>query len=380
MKTVLFLPYPSTSGTWGSTLKLAAIAEECRRRGDRVVFHACPPTDALLTRRGFEVVPCPGAEPRRSPGPIDSLYDACTALGFDEPGFWTAVLRAEAEAVRSVRPDVLVSHMRLTAPVTARRHGIPLASCASWCTDPRAQARGDHQLDDLARALAADGCGLAVDSAVELVSWHADLQLASSYPAFEPELRGTPRTVYTGYLRDPMPDDTTWRRSIPQRLVLAYASSAPWGTERVIGALERAAANVGAVVWCVARGAGPAGRRSASAELFSYLPFERLMSRAAGLIFHGGQGSALAALHYGVPALAVPGRHYERRYNADRLAALGAGVHGALTDLRPSRLSAILAEMLDDDRMSRAAAAARNTDESLRGAATAVDAVHALAS
>ena len=61
--TVLFLPSPSASGSWGSTVRLATIAEECRKRGDRVVFHACEPTDELLRQRGLEVVPFTGIAP-----------------------------------------------------------------------------------------------------------------------------------------------------------------------------------------------------------------------------------------------------------------------------------------------------------------------------
>ncbi|GIF23432.1 UDP:flavonoid glycosyltransferase YjiC (YdhE family) [Actinoplanes tereljensis] len=111
--------------------------------------------------------------------------------------------------------------------------------------------------------------------------------------------------------------------------------------------MERAAREAGVTLWCVVRANGPV-RRSDAAELFTftYLPFEQLLEHAAGLILHGGQGSALAALRYGVPSLAIPGRHYERRYNSERIAALGAGLHGQLTDLRTGRLTTILAQML----------------------------------
>lgn len=372
--TLLFLPYPSASGTWGSVVKLAAIAEVCRARGHRVVFHAGPPVDALLVRRGFPVVGCPVAAPGNGDRPIDSFYDACAALGFDDELFWRDVLASEERAVATIRPDVLVSHLRLTAPLTAARHGLPLASCASWCTDPRGQARDDDPLDDMARALAGYAGDPRPRSAVELVSWHADAQLASSDPVFEPELADAPRAQYTGYLRDPAPPRRGHHGPVPERLVLAYTSSAAWGTDRIIRVLAESAARAGATLWCVTRAGGPTGRLGPQAELFGYLPFEQLIPAAGALVFHGGQGSALAALHHGTPALTIPGRHYERRYNSERLVALGAGVHGDLLDLRPSRLTEILSGLLDSPRPPP-----RPPDGGVRGAGSAADAVLALA-
>ncbi|AVT32037.1 hypothetical protein C6361_24045 [Plantactinospora sp. BC1] len=376
--TVLFLPYPSTSGSWGSVMNLVALAQECRGRGDRAVFHACPPTAELLRRQGFEVLPVEGVPPRETPRAVDTFYDVCTALGFDDRAFWDRVLRSEEEAVQAVRPDALVSHMRLTAPITAARHGIPLASCGGWSTDPRVQASGTHPLDEMAGQLASTWSALTVRSISELVFWRADLRMVTSVPIFEPDFVDLPNTLYTGYLRPMTEAEPPWSRPVPDRLVLAYASNAPWGVPRVVEALATAAERAGAVLWCVARAGGPTGRVSAHCEVFSYLPFEALLGRAGAVVFHGGQATALASLCHGVPALAVPGRHYERRYNATRLAELGTSVTGDLAVLRPSRLATILQRLLDDDDIRSAAASAHRSTYEHGGVVSTVDAIHRL--
>lgn len=375
--TVLFLPYPSTSGTWGSTLYLAAVAEACAQAGHRVVFHACPPSSSILATKGFDVVECEGATPRGSMRPIDSFYDVFESLGFDDPGFWSRTLAAEDELIEALRPDVIVSDLHATAPIAAKRHRIPLASLGGWATDPRSQARGDHRLDTIARELASTWAGWQVDSAPELVFWHADARLATSFPAFEPDLAELPRLRFTGYLSGAK-EGGPIGREVPERLVLAYTSTAPWGTERLVKALGTAAEAVGGTVWCVTRAGGRAGQVSQRCEVFSYLPFEPLLAQAAAMVFHGGQGTSLASVYHGVPTLAVPGANYERRYNADRLAALGVGVHGDLGDLRPRMLSSILERIIDNPTVAAAAGEAASVLGGYRGPLVAVEAIQEL--
>lgn len=376
--TVLFLPSPSASGSWGSTVRLATIAEECRRRGDRVVFHACEPTDELLRQRGLEVVAFTGIAPSSlSSGPIDTFYDICEVLGFGESASWEWLLRAEAELIAEFRPEVIVADMRPTAPLSAARHGVPLVSCAWAGADPRQHATGEHPYDDLARSIAADWSGLEPASMAELMYWQADRQLALSFPAFEPELADAPAVVYTGYLKDS-------RRSqqelpaVPERLVVVYASSSPWGVPRIVDALDEAARRAGAAVWCVLRSDSPAQRYSERCQVFPYLPMDEVLPQCSALVFHGGLSTALASIHYGVPALAVPGRHYERRRNAERLSEIGIGVTGELVDLLPSRLSGLFERLLDDTTMRAAAETSRAEAARYQGAAAAATAVREL--
>lgn len=376
--TVLFLPSPSTSGSWGSTVRLATIAAECRLRGDRVVFHACEPTDELLRQRGMEVVACPGIAPADlSSGPIDTFYDICAVLGFGERTSWERLLRAEADLIADIKPDVIVADMRPSAPLSAARYGVPLVSCAWAGADPRQHATGEHPYDELARSVAADWSGLALTSMAELMYWRADRQLALSFPVFEPELADAPAVVYTGYLRD------SWRSrderpAVPERLVIVYASSSPWGVPGIVDALDEAARRAGATVWCVLRSDSPAWRHSDRCQVFRFLPMDEVLPESAALVFHGGLSTALASIHYGAPALAVPGRHYERRRNADRLGEIGIGVTGELIDLLPSRLSTIFERLLDDTEMRAAAETTRADVARYQGAAAAADAVHGL--
>lgn len=376
--TVLFLPSPSASGSWGSTIRLASIAEECRRYGDRVVFHVPTPADEQLRLRGMEVAAFAGITPTDlSSGPVNSFYDVCKILGFGEPASWERMLRAEAILIAEVKPDVIVANMRPTAPLSAARTGVPLVSCAWPGADPRQQATGEHEYDELARRMAARWSDLELSSMAELICWRGERQLALSFPAFDPEFADVPDVVYTGHMRD------TWQYpdqlpAVPKRLVVVYASSSPWGVPRIVDALDEAARRAGATVWCVLRSDTPERLYSDHCKLFRFLPMDDILTQASALVFHGGRGTAIAALHYGVPALAVPGRHYERRRNADRLEEIGIGVTGDLVDLLPSRLSTHFDRLLDNSLMRDAASAAQAEAAKYRGVAVAADAVHDL--
>ncbi len=377
--TILVLPYPSSSGTWGSTVLLMDIADACRRAGHRVVFHACAPTIAQIRRRGFAAIGFEGAAGRPSIDRLDSFYDVCRILGFDDLAFWEGVMAAETDAIAAVRPDILLSHLRLTAPISAAMANLPLASLAFWATDPRAQGRGDDPLDTLARRLASAHSDLTVQTLPELVSWHADAQLATSFPAFEPELAGAPGLAYTGYLGSRETGSSAdLDHALPDRMILGYMSSAPWGVRRVAEALATAAARIGAVAWCVSRAGGMAGELPYGGRLIPYLPFDRVLPRAAAVVFHGGHGTAMAAMHNGIPSIAVPGANYERRRNAEQLQDLGVARLGELPDLRPGRLAALLASLLDDPALRSVVDAVRRLAQEYQGTATAVEVINRL--
>jgi UDP:flavonoid glycosyltransferase YjiC (YdhE family) len=377
--TVLFLPYPSSSGTWGSSLYLCAIADECVRRGYRPVFHACQPTAEAISAAGYATAHCPGAAPRPHHGSVGDFYDVCRVLGFEDEAFWDSLVRDEIKVLEDLQPMAVVSDFRLSAPLSAAKVGVPLVSLAAWATDPRSQMRGHDPLDSMARSLAARWGRTEVASLPELVFWHADRRVATSFPLFEPELTDLPGVRYTGYLNR-IPERGRWSGpdEWPEQLVVAYTSTAPWASRRVIEAMGRAAAGVGATFWCVTTAAQASERVSDNFAIMPYLPFDEVLPHTHALVFHGGQGTAMASLHYGVPSLVAPGDHYERGYNAARLEDLGAGVRFELYGLVPSQLRAAMAALVLDPAHRDAAQALQVEVRAHAGASVAVDALEDL--
>ncbi|MEO3755217.1 glycosyltransferase [Streptomyces sp. B6B3] len=376
---LLFMPYASASGTWGCTVYMLSIAQEARKRGHQVLFHVCPPSSGLLAENGFAVREFEGVPSRNTAAPVDDIYDVFASLRLDDADYWAHLMEREREVIEDFRPAAVVADMRPTATMSARRLGVPLVGMASIGTDPRSQKRTPgHPLDDLARRATRRYLGRAVDTFPELLFWSADRKLASSFAEFEPELADVPGLAYVGYL------DGTNRRGLdglpprPERLVVAYLSTVGWNSDTMIRSLARTAELADVEIWCVTNANGRTERVNERLTLFDYLPLDELLPECRGLLFHGGQGTALSALFHGVPAVACPGQNYERRYNAERIESLGCGVHASVLDLRPRTLSGLLTRIVDDPAFATAAARGRDLLRALPGRAGAVDVIEDL--
>ena len=100
------------------------------------------------------------------------------------------------------------------------------------------------------------------------------------------------------------------------------------------------------------------GPQPSNVHVHQYIPQELLLPHCAVVVTHGGAGSTLGALAFGLPLLVVP-QGADHFYNAERVVAAGAGVQ-----LMPDRLTADSARdavrmLLDDDTFLAAATESR---------------------
>jgi UDP:flavonoid glycosyltransferase YjiC (YdhE family) len=71
--------------------------------------------------------------------------------------------------------------------------------------------------------------------------------------------------------------------------------------------------------------AGVLGRQPPNVSVHRYIPQELLLPHVAAVVTHGGAGSTLGALAFGLPLLIVP-QGADQFYNAERVMAAGAGL------------------------------------------------------
>ena len=98
----------------------------------------------------------------------------------------------------------------------------------------------------------------------------------------------------------------------------------------------------------------PLGPVPANVRIERWIPQADVMSHAAAMIGHGGAGSTRMALAAGVPSVIVPGFADQFR-NAERVAALGAGLQAGPEDL-VSALRRVLEEPSHGEAAARVAA------------------------
>jgi UDP:flavonoid glycosyltransferase YjiC (YdhE family) len=101
------------------------------------------------------------------------------------------------------------------------------------------------------------------------------------------------------------------------------------------------------------------GAQPPNVHVHRYIPQESLLPHCAAVVTHGGAGSTLGALAFGLPLLLVP-QGADQFYNAERVAAAGAGIQ-----LLPDHLTANAARdaahtLLHDDTFRDAAQRIKN--------------------
>ncbi|MCR4584304.1 MAG: hypothetical protein K5686_01135 [Lachnospiraceae bacterium] len=74
--------------------------------------------------------------------------------------------------------------------------------------------------------------------------------------------------------------------------------------------------------------------------------FNSLLNEAVLFINHGGQNSMMDGLLHGVPQLVVPGKVFERKYNAAALEKAGAGRALDYTEFKAQRIKELSEEII----------------------------------
>ncbi len=120
------------------------------------------------------------------------------------------------------------------------------------------------------------------------------------------------------------------------------------------------------------------GAQPSNVHVHRYIPQELLLPHCAAVVTHGGAGSTLGALAFGLPLLIVP-QGADHFYNADRVVAAGAGVR-----LMPDRLTAGSARdavrmLLHDDTFQTAARRLKNEFDAMPDPRHAVETLEKLA-
>lgn len=219
--------------------------------------------------------------------------------------------------------DAVYSEYSLPAIIAARALGLPVFGSYSYTT--QASYASDPVKADGVRKLVQELCLPAVESSLELFDW-LDRRFVPSCWELEPFESAD--VEFVGFLRD-VPEVRDGERdrvvvylgagSVPQREIERVVVDAFVGFDGEVY-----------VAGCKAE------RCEGNVRFASRLDFSELLPRARCFVHHGGQNSTMDALAYGAPQVIVPGRVFERLYNAESIERVGAGMK--LGTFNPSAL------------------------------------------
>ncbi len=355
---VMILPSPPSSGSIGSVTKSLGIARSLEKRGCSVCFVIGDTLGELVSRNGFKVYPYPSPVPDGRIKKIDNLVDFIAWTGMADAGFVDSAIKAELDAIRDFEPDVVFAEARPSAAVSANAAGVPSVMIASWPCNPMHPANAccmGKYTDVFNERLRRFGLP-EIANITELFYMRSTVKLAPTLPELEPEMSDIDGIRFVGYILDLDYDRSQipgWYGDwldLPQ--VFIYLSVGAISPEIYIEVVIETFRDMPYRVIC---GCGyhyslkvlPEGLDNI--KFVRYVPTAAIMKDTALVIFHGGQDTMLTTLLHGIPSITIPGKHYERDYNATRLSGLGASIKLPVLGFRPNRLRKAIEEVADGE-------------------------------
>ena len=239
--------------------------------------------------------------------PVRSFEEVLWLTGALDERYACAAVEVLRTHMRAARPDVVYSEFNLAAVIAARAEGIPCVgsgsqpTTASYASNPRKSA-------GIRRLLREMGMPAPASSLTVLEGMRR--RFIPSCPTLEPQ--AGERAVYCGFL-DESPALPAKNRDCA--LVYLGAGSVPAGVAVCAGR------ELAEVLGCDVYVAGvPESIQSSGGYTVACAPrfdVAELLPRTRVFVHHGGQNSMMDALSYEVPQVIVPGRVFERQFNAE---------------------------------------------------------------
>ena len=249
-------------------------------------------------------------------------------------------------AIQEYKPDIVYSEFNISAVIAAKAEGVPLYTTVSYPT----QYRYAHD-PGLGRGLNMILSELhlpQVESPVKLFDW-ADKCFCMSVRELEPIEK--PGVVYCGSLKPAMVMPSSGKRN----KIIVYMGNGTISAKKMLREIRGAFAGAPYEVY-----AASAYLKKMDAGNIHIAPgwdFERLLDEAVLFINHGGQNSIADALIHGVPQIIVPGKVFERRYNAGCLIDNKAGLTVDYRDFKADHIRSVAERIINSHEMAENAAA-----------------------
>ena len=289
--------------------------------------------------------------------PVHSFEEVLWLTGSLDYRYSCAVVEKLREFMRTWRPDVVYSEFNLAAVIAARAEGIPCMGSGSQPTTV-AYASNPRKSAGIRRLLREMGMPAPASSLSILEGMKR--RFIPSCPSLEPE--AGERAIYCGFLGEVPQLDA---RSTDRACAVVYLGSGSVPA----GVAVRVGRQLSSALGCDVHVAGvpeavyaAAGREVHCAPRFN---FAELLPRASVMVHHGGQNSMMDALSYGVPQVVVPGRVFERQFNAEAVERTRCGL--SVRAPKPGLIAEAARRLVDETSLSDGLARLRDELSALGG-------------
>ena len=268
--------------------------------------------------------------------PVRSFEEVLWLTGALDERYTRAAVVVLRTHMRATRPDVVYSEFNLAAIIAARAEGIPCVGSGSqpttlsYASNPRKSAGIRRLLREMGMPAPASSLSILEGMARRFIP---------SGPTLEP--RAGERAVYCGFLDEPPALTPT-----PRDCALVYlgAGSVPAGVAVRAGRELAEALSCDVYVAGVSEAVQAVGDHEVTCA--PRFDFSELLARARVFVHHGGQNSVMDALSYEVPQVIVPGRVFERQFNAEAVENARCGL--TVREPKPTLIARAARTLVDE--------------------------------
>ena len=300
--------------------------------------------------------------------PVHSFEEVLWLTGALDERYARAAVEALRTHMRAASPDVVYSEFNLAAIIAARAEGIPCVGSASQPTTA-SYASNPRKSAGIRRLLREMGMPAPASSLTILEGMRR--RFIPSCPTLEPW--AGERAVYCGFLDEPPALPAKKRDSA---LVYLGAGSVP------AGVAVRAGRELAEALGCDVYVAGaPEATEVSGGHTVTCAPrfnFSELLPGAQVFVYHGGQNSMMDALSYAVPQVIVPGRVFERQFNAEAVENARCGL--TVRAPKPALIARAARRLVDEPALASGIRGLREELSSLGGTKRIVREVETLVS
>ena len=241
-------------------------------------------------------------------------------------------------AVKDFKPDVIYSEFNLSAMIAARIENIPLWTTVSYPTQPT-YAHNPRLAAGLNKLLREYHIP-QVESALHLFDW-ADKKICPSIKELEPF---NDDVTFCGALKSVNPTNTTRNK------ILVYMGNGTISADKTKNVITEAFTDSKYEVFIASKYLGETTYDNI--HIAARWDFNQLLDEAVLYINHGGQNSIIDGLIHGVPQIVVPGKVFERKYNAESLVRNDAGLYLAHRDFTAKNISTAAEQIIGSKDMA----------------------------
>ena len=298
--------------------------------------------------------------------PVHSFEEVLWLTGALDERYTRAAVELLRTHMCATRPDVVYSEFSLAAVIAARAEGIPCVGSGSQPTTA-SYASNLRKSAGIRRLLREMGMPAPASSLTILEGMRR--RFIPSCPTLEPQ--AGERAVYCGFLDEPPALIST-----PRDCALVYlgAGSVPAGVAVRAGRELAEALSCDVYVAGVSEAIHAVGDQEVTCA--PRFDVAELLPRARVFVHHGGQNSVMDALTYEVPQIIVPGRVFERRFNAEAVENARCGL--SVRASKPALIAHAACALIDEPALTSGIRGVRAELRSLGGGARIVREVEEL--